>query len=220
MSRRRAMSKRREPGEIVIRLSGSCFLGRVDDGLDCVRIPAEGEEGFGEPDPCFCDDDNCREWPDVQVVCGPHAGDLLPHLPECLTVDIDHAAAQRVIGCLLVERDAALADNKQLKCDLAEDRAAHRKLLVDHDAALARVQELEEELLSAQGTMGSLQRSWGENLAEAQAQVNVLAGHLGPMGCPPNMVDVCKFSHGNCLLWTDCWKTWAEQAAKEAQHAH
>ncbi len=48
---------------------------------------------------------------------------------------------------------------------IAEVEALER----ERDAALARVQDLEEELQSTLGTMGSLQRSWGEELAEARA---------------------------------------------------
>ncbi len=79
-------------------------------------------------------------------------------------------AARTRYNALLVERDRVIAE-------YADER----------DAALARVQDLEEELQSTLGTMGSLQRSWGEELAEARAalaKIERLVVDLGGYKCP------------------------------------
>ncbi len=186
MSKQKSTSKRRQPGEIVVRVSSSCFLGTTADGLDCVRIPAEGEEAYQEPDPyCFCDDDNCQEWPDVEVVCGPHAGDYLPHLSECLIVDIDHATAQGVIGCLMKERDVALAELECAKV-ISEDwrinlglerefRAAAEAELAEARAALALYKRA-LDITDEQRGLGHHAESY-RALCKAREEV---AGHCRP----------------------------------------
>lgn len=84
------MSKRRQPGEVVVRRPGSGFLGTAEPRL--VRVPErpeyddEGEPGsLGEAAPCIldCGDPDCREWANLRIVGGPHDGKHLCHISEC-----------------------------------------------------------------------------------------------------------------------------------------
>ena len=92
------MSKRRKPGEIVSRRPGSGFCGSADPQLvkvpegkpyemDCVRGP-DGRwraNAGGEASSCMvgCGDPECREWANVEIVSGPHAGEFMCHVSEC-----------------------------------------------------------------------------------------------------------------------------------------
>lgn len=84
------MSKRRSPGEIVVRCSGSGFLFAAEPRL--VRVPerpqyddAGGPGSLGEAAPCIldCGDPDCREWANLQIVGGEHDGHFLYHISEC-----------------------------------------------------------------------------------------------------------------------------------------
>lgn len=81
------MSIRRFPGEIVIRRPGSCFCGSADQGTQYVRLTdpvVDGDMHHISELGCFvCEDPDCREWANVQVLTGPYAGDWLCHLSEC-----------------------------------------------------------------------------------------------------------------------------------------
>jgi len=92
------MSKRRSPGEIVKRKAGSGFVGseepslvKVPDGktyeFDTIKDP-DGKwmanEG-GEASHCmmFCEDPECREWANLEIMNGPHKGSFMYHISEC-----------------------------------------------------------------------------------------------------------------------------------------
>ena len=76
------MSKRRKPGEIVVRRPGSGFLGDAEPRL--VRVPAQPEfEDEAAPCCLSCGDDACTEWANLRIVGGPHDGKRLCHIAEC-----------------------------------------------------------------------------------------------------------------------------------------
>lgn len=88
------MSKRRQPGEIVRRTPGSGFLAdaepqfvRVPDGAKFLDYDGLDSEGEGERCTMGCGDKHCREWANVEVVGGPHAGKHLYHIAECQMSD-------------------------------------------------------------------------------------------------------------------------------------
>ena len=100
------MSKRRNPGEVVHRASGTAGFIAVDsDSLPILlRVPsgkayefdyifADGEwreNPGGEANYCMmgCGDPNCREWANVELVSGPYAGQHLCHVSECQMEEI------------------------------------------------------------------------------------------------------------------------------------
>lgn len=100
------MSKRRSPGEIVQRCAGSGFCGseeprliRVPDGKayenDFIRNPETGdwmENIGGSAQHCMmgCGDPECREWPNLEIVSGPHAGKHMYHISECQMLDSEN----------------------------------------------------------------------------------------------------------------------------------
>lgn len=74
------MSKRRQPGEIVRRLPGSCFCGSPTPELVRLTDSSDGEL-HDCSQPCMvCEDPECREWANVQVV---DTGRWMFHLSEC-----------------------------------------------------------------------------------------------------------------------------------------
>ena len=79
------MSTRRNPGEIVRRNPGSGFVGSPQPEL--VRVP-DGDD-YMNADPCVsgCGDPQCREWPNMEIVEGPHAGAYMYHISECEMFD-------------------------------------------------------------------------------------------------------------------------------------
>ena len=95
------MSTRRKPGEVVQRSPGSGFVGSAEPQLvkvpegktyegTCVRGPdGEWQANLGgEADPCMvCGDPECREWANVEIVSGVHAGDFMYHISECQMSD-------------------------------------------------------------------------------------------------------------------------------------
>lgn len=86
------MSTRRYPGEIVRRAPGSCFVGAAEPELVRLTDAGDGELHNVECWGCaICDDADCREWANAQVVTGAYAGDWLCHLSECLMMDLTEA---------------------------------------------------------------------------------------------------------------------------------
>ena len=84
------MSKRRQPGEIVIRRPGSGFVSDAEPR--CVQVPNWPEYGEydspdskGEASRCMlsCGDKDCREWANVKVVGGEFDGEMMCHISEC-----------------------------------------------------------------------------------------------------------------------------------------
>lgn len=82
------MSKRRRPGEIVARKPGSAFLGAGQPRL--VRLTDETDGGLHDIDLCvgLCDDPECQEWANVEIIVGPHKGGWMFHLSECMMEDL------------------------------------------------------------------------------------------------------------------------------------
>lgn len=79
------MSKRRNPYEIVRRRPGSGFVASAEPTL--VRVPEEPAY-TDEADPCMlCDDPACREWANLEIINGPHAGSHMYHISECEMTD-------------------------------------------------------------------------------------------------------------------------------------
>jgi len=76
------MSIRRKPGEIVRRRPGSGFISEAEPAF--IQVP-EDEAYTLEADPCMlnCGDPECREWANLQIVDGEHAGQTLFHISEC-----------------------------------------------------------------------------------------------------------------------------------------
>lgn len=79
---------RRQPNEIVRRKPGSCFLGAAEPSIVRLSGPADGAlyEGDSRDNymPCvICDNPDCIEWANVQIVDGEHKGGWLCHLSEC-----------------------------------------------------------------------------------------------------------------------------------------
>jgi hypothetical protein len=89
------VSKRRKPGELVVRQAGSGFLGSEEPRI--IQVPFEPKFGFydtldseGEATPCMlCDDPDCREWANLRVIGGPHDGRFLCHISECEMEDFN-----------------------------------------------------------------------------------------------------------------------------------
>lgn len=109
------MSKRRSPGEIVKRKAGSGFVGSEEPSF--VKVP-EGKtyefdtikdsngnwmanEG-GEASRCMmgCKDPECREWANLEIVTGPHKGNVIYHISECQMEDLPWTADQRFLFAL------------------------------------------------------------------------------------------------------------------------
>jgi hypothetical protein len=86
------MSKRRTAGEIVRRSPGSGFCGSTEPEL--VRVPA-GDAYIDEAAPCMmgCGDPKCREWANLEVVSGEHAGGWMYHISECELEDTAPSAS-------------------------------------------------------------------------------------------------------------------------------
>ena len=82
------MSKRRQPGEIVARKPGSAFVGSGEPRL--VRLTDETNGELHDIDSCLglCDDPNCQEWANVQIVAGPRKSRWMCHLSECMMEDL------------------------------------------------------------------------------------------------------------------------------------
>ena len=82
------MSKRRQPGEVVVRRPGSGFLGAAEPRL--VRVP-ERPAYDNDAAPCIldCGDKRCREWANLRIVGGPDDGAHLCHISECEMSDPD-----------------------------------------------------------------------------------------------------------------------------------
>jgi hypothetical protein len=80
------MSKRRQPGEIVVRIPGSGFLGSADPAVIQVpEMPNYDEETMF----CMlCDDKQCREWANLKIIGGEHDGKFLFHISECQMKDL------------------------------------------------------------------------------------------------------------------------------------
>ena len=76
------MSKRRQPGEIVRRCPGSCFCGSASPSPELVRLTDELDGDLHDSTfPCpLCDDPDCREWANVQIV---GTSGWMCHLSEC-----------------------------------------------------------------------------------------------------------------------------------------
>lgn len=83
------MSKRRKPGEIVKRVPGSCFLGAEEPSLVRLTDESDGDMHYMDTYCFLCDDPDCTEWANVQVVGGPHNGEWLCHLSECRMEDAE-----------------------------------------------------------------------------------------------------------------------------------
>ncbi len=81
------MSKRRKPNEIVRRSPMSCFWIPAEPSIVRLSGPEDGELHAIEP--CWCGNDECQEWANVQVVGGEHNGEWLCHLSECQMSDVD-----------------------------------------------------------------------------------------------------------------------------------
>lgn len=80
------MSKRRQPGELVVRKASSGFCGSPKPRLVRLSHPSDGplHEEAADAWRCFiCDDSECREWANVQIVGGPHGGEWMYHISEC-----------------------------------------------------------------------------------------------------------------------------------------
>jgi hypothetical protein len=77
------MSERRNPGDLVRRKPGSCFIGASEPAL--VRLTDASDGDLHDIDACMmdCGDPDCREWANAQVVGGPYAGGWVFHLAEC-----------------------------------------------------------------------------------------------------------------------------------------
>ncbi len=105
------------------------------------------------------------------------------------------------------ERRVELTKQRELGQTLARDLQAE---MIANEKLRAQAQDLEEELLSDQGTMASLQRSWGEELAEARAQYEWLREHMELCKCPPPYPIQCgDQSCADCktaYLDTEPWK--------------
>ena len=93
------MSQRRRPGEIVKRQPGSGFTGAAEPMY--IQVP-EGEAFqdttywspetaswrvnlAGQAEHCMmgCGDPDCREWANLKIAHGPHAGQYMYHISEC-----------------------------------------------------------------------------------------------------------------------------------------
>ena len=72
---------------MVRRKPGSGFCGAAEPAL--VKVP-EGRTYIDEADPCMmsCGDQGCREWANLEVVGGPHAGEFMFHISECQMDDV------------------------------------------------------------------------------------------------------------------------------------
>lgn len=82
------MSKRRQPGELVIRCAGSGFLGAAEPSI--IKVPEGNDWEWASKDnrggagPCMiCNDPECKEYPNLQIVQGPWTGEYLYHISEC-----------------------------------------------------------------------------------------------------------------------------------------
>jgi hypothetical protein len=87
------MSKRRQPNERVRRKPGSCCLGAAQPEIVRLSGPEDGELHECDHLQLFCcmldcDDPECVEWANVQIVGGPHDGEWLFHLSECQMEDV------------------------------------------------------------------------------------------------------------------------------------
>lgn len=82
------MSKRRQPGDVVARKPGSAFCGSGEPRL--VRLSDERDGELHDIDSCLglCDDPDCQEWANVQIMAGPHNGNWMCHLSECMMEDL------------------------------------------------------------------------------------------------------------------------------------
>jgi hypothetical protein len=82
------MSPRRKPGEVVRREPGSGFVASSDPQM--IRVPS-GHDYSDQADPCMmgCSDPECREWANLEIVEGPHAGQFIYHISECEMLDAD-----------------------------------------------------------------------------------------------------------------------------------
>lgn len=81
------MSKRRRPGEIVKRQPGSCFVGAAEPELVRLTDESDGELHAVETWCSLCDDPDCQEWANVEIVSGEFAGEWMCHLSECQMED-------------------------------------------------------------------------------------------------------------------------------------
>lgn len=80
------MSKRRQPGDIVRRKPGSCFVGSAEPEL--VRLTDETDGKLHGIDSCLiCDDLECQEWANAQVVGAEN--EWMYHLSECQMEDTE-----------------------------------------------------------------------------------------------------------------------------------
>ena len=90
-------SKRRRPGEIVRRKPGSCFVMAGEPSL--VRLSDESDGRLPYVDSCMvCDDPECREWGNVQIVDGPYKGQWMCHLSECQMEDDKTKVRMSLVG--------------------------------------------------------------------------------------------------------------------------
>ena len=79
------MSKRRQPGEIVKSIPGNAFS--PSKVPEFVRLTDERDGSLHYVDYGYCDDPDCQEWGNVQIVGGLHHGEWMFHLEECYMED-------------------------------------------------------------------------------------------------------------------------------------
>jgi len=81
------MSKRRQPGEVVVRIKGG-FVGAKYPRY--VKLCEPLDES---PDPCCldCGDPDCIGWDDAEIMHGHHKGQYIYHISECEMADLTFA---------------------------------------------------------------------------------------------------------------------------------
>jgi hypothetical protein len=52
-----------------------------------MQIPTNVGERVDQMPCCLCDDDDCAEWHEVEVIEGPYSGYRLCHVSECRMLD-------------------------------------------------------------------------------------------------------------------------------------
>lgn len=73
-------------------MPNSCFLGAEEPSIVRLTDETDGDMHHVEAWCSICDDPDCQEWANVQIVEGPYKGEWLCHLCECEMEDCEEAA--------------------------------------------------------------------------------------------------------------------------------
>lgn len=98
------MSTRRASGDLVM-VSGH-WCGDLPGPAVLARII-----GDDAPEPwCFhcCGDVACQEWPNVEIIEGEHAGQVLYHVSECQMADAPEAVFRRPVAVRGADQHSAV----------------------------------------------------------------------------------------------------------------